>query len=149
MIQFHWSLVKSYGDHEQQGTFWISTNVGDFPCRGWKDVPLTNLLQFVSEAYDIFRTPYIKKRNIGFDPYYVLLDSSQPGLMSVHFLRSYVPQPLIKLPTVILPLADFNHKVLDAGYAMIETYRSGEFGTPMELQLLKQHMKALSSAIYR
>jgi hypothetical protein len=143
MLQFRWSLTKTEDNYERRGTFWISTDAGDFPCRGWKASPLRELIYFTSQTYDIVRTPYITKRDLPFGPYYVLLDSSQQGMVTLHFLRSYLPQPLEKLPSVTLPFFDFCRIVLEAGSVLLETYRSGDFGTPMELQSLERRMELL------
>jgi hypothetical protein len=147
MLQFRWSLTKTADNYERQGTFWISTDAGDFPCRGWKASPLMEMISVTAQTYDIVRTPYITKRNLAFDPYYVQLDSSQQGRVTFHFLRSYLPQPLEKLPSVTLPFFDFCRIVLEAGSALLETHRSGDFGTPMQLRSLERWMEPLLSVI--
>jgi hypothetical protein len=147
MLQFRWSLTKTEDTYERQATFWISTDAGDFPCRGWKASPLMEMIFVTAETYDIVRTPYITRRNLPFNPYYVRLDSSQQGRVTLHFLRSYLPQPLEKLPSVTLPFFDFCRIVREAGSALLETHRSEDFGTPMQLRSLERWMELLLSVI--
>ncbi|MGH2495035.1 MAG: hypothetical protein ACRDIV_10065 [Ktedonobacteraceae bacterium] len=147
MLQFHWSLVKTEGKYEREGMFWLCTETGNFPCPGWRDYPVIKMSVFISEINDIIRKAYITKRYLGFGPYYILIDSAQKDLVTVHFLRSYLPQPLIKLPPVTLPFIAFCRIVLKAGNSMLETYSSRDLGTPMELQSLERAVNSLSFAV--
>ncbi len=147
MLQFHWSSVKTEGMYEREGVFWLSTNAGNFPCQGWREYPLTKMISFIAQANDIVRRAYITKRYLGFGPYYILIDSEQKGLVTVHFLRSYVPQPLVKLSPVTLSFVIFCTIVREASNKMLETYRSSDLGTPMELQSLEHAVNVLSFAM--
>src|SRR5258708_2095307 len=140
MLQFRWSLTKTEDNYERRGTFSISTDSGAFP--------LKKLIYFTSQTYDIVHTPYITKGNIPFDPYYVRLDSSQQGRVTLHFLRSYLPQPLEKLPSVTLPFFDFCRIVLEAGSELLETNRSGDFGTDRKSTRLNSSHQIISYAVF-
>ncbi len=71
MLAFQWSLVATEGKYERQGAFWVSTHAGDFPCKGWKEYPLTNMIFITGQVRDQITTPSITKRYISFRPYYL------------------------------------------------------------------------------
>ncbi len=149
MLQFRWSLTKTEDNYERQGTFWISTSAGDFPCRGWRDYPLSKLITCNSDIYNFIKTPYIMKRYLAFGPYYILLDISLKDALTIHFLRSYLPQPLEKLSPVVIPFFDFCKIVLETSRTLLETYHLEKLGTPIELESLKHAMELLSSMLPR
>lgn len=147
-LQFIWELSKTekLTDNPEQtlrGEIYIHMLSGDFPCKGWKDYPISIIISFITSAFQLRKTPHITKRNTPFSPYSVVISLSEKDIVTLDFLRSYLPKPLKKLPSITLQYEDFCDILLGAGQSLLDTCRSLNIGSQAEIRALEKSIKLL------
>src|SRR6185312_13764753 len=156
MLQVIWTLLvpeklssNNKGAHVLDGEIFIRTQAGDFPSRGWKDQPVVVMQNLIATTLQLANTRNAQKRYFPFGPYYLEIDVPVKDLLTIHFMRSYLPEPLESLPPVTLPFVKYCHILLQSGYTMLEACRSKGIGTRLELAALEKSLVLLNEAVVK
>jgi len=152
MLQVMWVLPEPEKGVEAQGyvlggKICMRTEAGDFPCTGWKDAIVTNMISLIVTASRLLNPSVTRKKDVvvSFGPYYVAIEISEGGMATLHFLREYLPEALERLPPVTLAFAVYCQIILDSGQRLLEASRSEGVVTPLELGDLERHLNALKA----
>jgi len=155
MIQVIWALSESNQHYQANvnlldGELYLRTEAGDFPCRGWREKIILTMNSLLVTASSLLNPSRSRKQDIvSFRPYYLVIDLSNNGIVTLHFRRWYLPIAREILPPVTLPFSDYCRALVESSQAFLETCYAREVGARGELEPWERHIALLKSSLPR
>lgn len=131
---------------------YLRTAGGDFPCKGWDDRVLSILPAWLSNASGLLNVSQpLKQTTQVFEtgPYQFTVTVGQEGIATLHFVRTYIPDPIDIVAPMDIELRRYCQVLLDASRALRDQCRDTGFGSAVEHRDLDRNIQRLESALAR